>query len=142
MDAPIFTGNAVEGTTTLFETDFFGQPASPVAVRSSYTEKRSPWPWQDLHLRPYFPCRKIQDEKTPQRVLDDRTGDGFLRPRYGHGPHRAGSSRLWWQTYRNTVSRSWKHWVATPPSWRMRCSCLFLEYTMTMPCASSVVNRT
>jgi asparaginyl-tRNA synthetase len=27
MDAPIFTGNACEGTTTLFETDFFGQPA-------------------------------------------------------------------------------------------------------------------
>mgnify|MGYP003377652362 CR=1 FL=1 len=27
MDAPIFTGNAVEGTTTLFETEFFGQPA-------------------------------------------------------------------------------------------------------------------
>ena len=27
MDAPIFTGNAVEGTTELFETDFFGQPA-------------------------------------------------------------------------------------------------------------------
>lgn len=27
MDSPIFTGNAVEGTTTLFETDFFGQPA-------------------------------------------------------------------------------------------------------------------
>ncbi|MDW8274144.1 MAG: amino acid--tRNA ligase-related protein [Chitinophagales bacterium] len=27
MDAPIFTGNACEGTTTLFETDYFGQPA-------------------------------------------------------------------------------------------------------------------
>lgn len=27
MDSPIFTGNAVEGTTTLFETDFFGKPA-------------------------------------------------------------------------------------------------------------------
>jgi len=27
MDAPIFTGNAAEGTTTLFETDFFDQPA-------------------------------------------------------------------------------------------------------------------
>lgn len=27
MDAPIFTGNAVEGTSTLFETDFYGQPA-------------------------------------------------------------------------------------------------------------------
>jgi asparaginyl-tRNA synthetase len=27
MDSPIFTGNAVEGTTDLFETDFFGQPA-------------------------------------------------------------------------------------------------------------------
>lgn len=26
-DAPIFTGNAAEGTTTLFETDFYGQPA-------------------------------------------------------------------------------------------------------------------
>ncbi|MCS6935098.1 MAG: asparagine--tRNA ligase [Chitinophagales bacterium] len=27
MDAPIFTGNACEGTTTLFETDFYGEPA-------------------------------------------------------------------------------------------------------------------
>jgi len=27
MDAPIFTGNACEGTSTLFETDFYGQPA-------------------------------------------------------------------------------------------------------------------
>ncbi|MBN2891809.1 MAG: hypothetical protein JXL97_08075 [Bacteroidales bacterium] len=27
MDAPIFTGNAVEGTTTLFETDFYDRPA-------------------------------------------------------------------------------------------------------------------
>ena len=27
MDAPIFTGNAAEGTTDLFETDFYGQPA-------------------------------------------------------------------------------------------------------------------
>lgn len=27
MDAPIFTGNACEGTSNLFETDFFGEPA-------------------------------------------------------------------------------------------------------------------
>ncbi|MBP9186621.1 MAG: asparagine--tRNA ligase [Bacteroidia bacterium] len=27
MDAPLFTGNAVEGTSTLFETDFYGEPA-------------------------------------------------------------------------------------------------------------------
>ena len=27
MDAPLFTGNVCEGTTTLFETDFFGHPA-------------------------------------------------------------------------------------------------------------------
>lgn len=27
MDAPIFTGNACEGTTDLFETDFYGMPA-------------------------------------------------------------------------------------------------------------------
>lgn len=27
MDAPIFTGNACEGTSTLFETDFYGLPA-------------------------------------------------------------------------------------------------------------------
>ena len=27
MDAPVFTGNACEGTTDLFETDFYGQPA-------------------------------------------------------------------------------------------------------------------
>ena len=27
MDAPIFTGNACEGTTNLFETDYYGEPA-------------------------------------------------------------------------------------------------------------------
>jgi asparaginyl-tRNA synthetase len=27
MDAPLFTGNAVEGTSNLFETDFYGDPA-------------------------------------------------------------------------------------------------------------------
>lgn len=27
MDAPLLTGNAAEGTTTLFETDYFGEPA-------------------------------------------------------------------------------------------------------------------
>jgi asparaginyl-tRNA synthetase len=27
MDAPIFTGNACEGTSNLFETDFYGDPA-------------------------------------------------------------------------------------------------------------------
>lgn len=27
MDSPLFTGNAVEGTSTLFETDFYGDPA-------------------------------------------------------------------------------------------------------------------
>jgi asparaginyl-tRNA synthetase len=27
LDPPLFTANAVEGTTTLFETDFYGQPA-------------------------------------------------------------------------------------------------------------------
>jgi asparaginyl-tRNA synthetase len=27
MDAPLFTGNACEGTTNLFETDYYGQPA-------------------------------------------------------------------------------------------------------------------
>ena len=27
MDAPVFTGNAAEGTTDLFETDYFGKPA-------------------------------------------------------------------------------------------------------------------
>jgi asparaginyl-tRNA synthetase len=27
MDPPLFTGNACEGTSTLFETDFYGQPA-------------------------------------------------------------------------------------------------------------------
>jgi len=27
MDAPIFTGNVCEGTSTLFETDFYGEPA-------------------------------------------------------------------------------------------------------------------
>lgn len=38
MDAPIFTGNAAEGTTTLFGTDYFGQPAYLTQSGQLYAE--------------------------------------------------------------------------------------------------------
>ncbi len=38
MDSPIFTGNAAEGTTDLFETDFFGEPAFLAQTGQLYGE--------------------------------------------------------------------------------------------------------
>jgi len=38
VDSPIFTGNAAEGTTTLFETDFYGQPAYLAQTGQLYNE--------------------------------------------------------------------------------------------------------
>ena len=38
MDSPIFTGNAAEGTTELFETDFYGQPAYLAQTGQLYGE--------------------------------------------------------------------------------------------------------
>lgn len=38
LDSPIFTGNAAEGTTTLFETDFYGQPAYLAQTGQLYGE--------------------------------------------------------------------------------------------------------
>ncbi len=38
IDTPIFTGNAAEGTTTLFETDYYGQPAYLAQTGQLYGE--------------------------------------------------------------------------------------------------------
>ncbi|MCB0514640.1 MAG: asparagine--tRNA ligase [Chitinophagales bacterium] len=38
IDSPIFTGNAAEGTTTLFETDYYGQPAYLAQTGQLYGE--------------------------------------------------------------------------------------------------------
>src|SRR3972149_4671594 len=38
LDAPIFTPAACEGTTTLFQTDYFGQPAFPTQSGQPYME--------------------------------------------------------------------------------------------------------
>lgn len=38
LDSPIFTGNAAEGTTTLFETEFYGQPAYLAQTGQLYGE--------------------------------------------------------------------------------------------------------
>ncbi len=38
MDSPLFTGNAAEGSTTLFETDFFGEPAYLAQTGQLYGE--------------------------------------------------------------------------------------------------------
>ncbi|MCB0502075.1 MAG: asparagine--tRNA ligase [Bacteroidetes bacterium] len=38
LDSPIFTGNAAEGSTTLFETDFYGEPAYLAQTGQLYGE--------------------------------------------------------------------------------------------------------
>ena len=57
---------------------------------------------QRLHLRPDVPRRELEHAAPPGRVLDDRAGDGVLRPERQSGPGRgvpeepggAGAGRL------------------------------------------------
>ena len=88
FDAPIFTPAACEGTTTLFEVDYFGETAYLTQCGQLYGEAGAHGVRQGLLLRPDVPRREVEDAPAPDRVLDGRAGGGVRRPRRRHGPRR------------------------------------------------------
>ena len=72
LDTPILTPAACEGTTTLFETDFFGEPAYLSQSGQLYNEANIMGVRTGLLLRAHIPCGEIQDPPSSTRVLDGR----------------------------------------------------------------------
>ena len=48
IDSPMFTGNAVEGTTTLFETDYFNRSAYLTQSGQLYQEAAANGIWKNI----------------------------------------------------------------------------------------------
>jgi asparaginyl-tRNA synthetase len=71
VDSPIFTPNACEGTTTLFETQYFDQKAYLTQSGQLYAEAAAMALRQGLLLRPAFRAEKSKTRRHPDRVLDD-----------------------------------------------------------------------
>ena len=76
-----------EGKTD-YTQDFFGKPAYLTVSGQLQVESVRLLAGQGLHLRPDVPGRELEHPAAPRRVLDDRTGDGVLRPERQHGPGR------------------------------------------------------
>ena len=81
VDPPIFTGTSVEGTTTLFETEYFGQKAYLSQSGQLHMEAAAMALRQGLLLRSDIPSREIQDTTACHGVLDARTGGCLCCPR-------------------------------------------------------------
>ena len=61
MDTPILTPAAVEGTTTLFETDFYGDPAFLTQSGQLYNEANAMAFGKVYCFGPTFRAEKIED---------------------------------------------------------------------------------
>ena len=71
MDPPILTPNAVEGTSTLFETPYFDLGNAYLTQSGQlYAEAGAMALGKVYTFGPTFPCRKIQNKKTLNRILD------------------------------------------------------------------------
>ncbi len=68
--------------------DFFDKPAYLTVSGQLQVEIVRVRARQGLHLRPDVPRRELEHPAAPRRVLDDRAGDGLLRPDRQHGPRR------------------------------------------------------
>jgi hypothetical protein len=73
-------------STSMRRTSSARRPTSPSAASSRGDLRLRAV--QHLHLRPHLPRRELQHLPPRGRVLDDRAGDGLLRPRGRHGPRR------------------------------------------------------
>ena len=58
IDSPILTPAACEGTSTLFETDYFGEQGVPLAVGPALPRAGRRGVRQGLLLRPHLPGRE------------------------------------------------------------------------------------
>ena len=67
MDAPLFTGSACEGTTNLFETDFFGEPAYLSQSGQLYGEAMAMAMGKIYTFGPTFRAEK---SKTPRHLAE------------------------------------------------------------------------
>ncbi len=81
MDTPILTPAPCEGTTTLFETEYFDEGSAYLAQSGQlYNEANIAAFGKVYCIRANLPRRKIQDPPPPDRILDGRTGSRLLRP--------------------------------------------------------------
>ena len=72
MDAPIFTGNAVEGTSTLFETNYFDQKAYLTQSGQLYGEAMAMAHGKIYTFGPTFRAEKVpKTRRAFNRILDD-----------------------------------------------------------------------
>ena len=78
MDTPILTPTACEGTTNLFETDYFGAPGVPHAERPAVRRGRRARIREGLLLRPDLSRGEIEDPAPSDGVLDGRAGSRLL----------------------------------------------------------------
>lgn len=67
MDSPIFTGNAAEGTTDLFETDFFGNPAFLAQTGQLYGEAMA---MAQGRIYTFGPTFRAEKSDTPRHLAE------------------------------------------------------------------------
>lgn len=70
IDSPILTGSAPEGTTELFETDYW-TTSILITNRSIICRSWCDGIWKSLYFWTNFPCGKIQNSSSLNGILDD-----------------------------------------------------------------------
>ena len=82
VDTPIFTPAACEGTTTLFEVDYFEDDKAYLTQSGQLYNEATAMAFGKVYcFGPDLPRREIQDAPPPDRVLDGGAGDGLRHAR-------------------------------------------------------------
>ncbi len=121
-DAPILTPAACEGTSNLFEVEYFDQKAYLTQSRPALRRGGGDGGGQDLLLRPDLPRREEQDAPPPHRVLDGRARGGLRHPRRRHASGRKAGRLRGGPRAGEAPPRAGAAGARRRPSWR-RSSC-------------------
>ena len=82
VDTPIFTPAACEGTSTLFEVNYFeDEKGVPDAIGPALQRSRRHGVRQGVLLRAHVSRREVEDAASSDRVLDGGAGDGVRHAR-------------------------------------------------------------